>query len=67
MLHSGGKDTSIGKGRKLFFSQAHDVYTHHQETTKQTPAPSLHKDSNLGVPTSPLRLYLRGLERIMVW
>ncbi len=41
MLHSGGKDTSICKGRKLFFSQAHDVYTHHQETTKQTPAPRL--------------------------
>ena len=26
---------------------------------KRTPAPSLHKDYDLGVPTSPLRLYLR--------
>ena len=35
--------------------------------TKRTPTPSLHKDSDLGVPTSPLRFYLRGFERVMVW
>ena len=28
---------------------------------KQIPAPSLHKDSDLGVPTSPLRFYLGGM------
>ena len=27
---------------------------------KRSPTPSLHKDSNLGVPTSPLRFYLGG-------
>ena len=31
-----------------------------KRAAKRTPAPSLHKDSNLGVPTSPLRFYLRG-------
>ena len=36
-------------------------YTHIIKTpAKRTPAPSLYKDSNLGVPTSPLRFYLRG-------
>ena len=30
-------------------------------------ATALHKDTDLGVPTSPLRLYLRGLEKVMVW
>jgi hypothetical protein len=31
-----------------------------KRAAKRTPAPSLHKDSELGVPTSPLRFYLRG-------
>jgi hypothetical protein len=51
----------------VIFTKALDVYTHHQETSQANPAPSLHKDSNLGVPKSPLRFYLRGLEKVMVW
>jgi hypothetical protein len=31
-----------------------------KRAAKRTPAPSLHKDSNLGVPGSPLGFYLRG-------
>ena len=31
-----------------------------KRAAKRTPAPSLHKDSDLGFPTSPLRFYLRG-------
>ena len=33
---------------------------------KRSPTPSLHKDYDLEVPTSPLRFYFRGLERVMV-
>ena len=29
-----------------------------KRAAKRTPAPSLHKDSNLGVPTSPVSFYL---------
>lgn len=38
-----------------------------KRVAKRTSAPSLHKDSNLVVPSSPLRSYLRGLGRVMVW
>ena len=67
MLHSSGKDTSIGKGRKVFF-RSHLMYIHTiKRPAKRSPAPSLHKDSNLGVPRSPLRIYLRGSEGVIVW
>jgi len=43
------------------------MYIHiNKRAAKRTPAPSLHKDSNLGVPTSSLRFYLRGEQRGMV-
>ena len=45
----------------------HLMYIHTiKRAAKRTPVPSLHKDSDLGVPTSPLRFYLRGLERVIV-
>ena len=31
-----------------------------KRAAKRTPAPSLHEDFDLGVPTSPLLFYLRG-------
>jgi len=49
------------------FFRRHLIYIHIiKRPAKRTPTPSLHKDIDLGVPTSPLRFYLRGLERVMV-
>ena len=45
--------TEDGKPKEAFRKE-------YKQTAKRTPAPSLHKDSNQGVPTSPLRFYLRG-------
>ena len=39
------------------FFRTHLMYIHHQETSQANPHPSLHKDIDLGVPTSPLRFY----------
>ena len=43
------------------------MYTHIiKKPPKRTPSPSLHKDSDLGVPTSPLRLHLRGSIKVLL-
>ena len=36
------------------------MYSHHQKNSQANPRPSSHKDIDLGVPTRPLRFYLRG-------
>jgi hypothetical protein len=57
MEQSGEKYAEVSKGYEDQFTLCCRIS---MRLARQTPAPSLHKDSNLGVPTSPLRFYLRG-------
>ena len=53
--------------RERFIGDSNEEYrkTHLSDSQlkEAEAAPSLHKDYDLGVPTSPLRFYLRGEER----